>query len=95
MQEISYEQQVALLLELLREVRFKAEVTQVELARRLGVHQTYVSKIEKGVRRIDAVELMRWVEALDHDLYKFFADFKRRLKALALRRRPLSHQPRG
>jgi transcriptional regulator with XRE-family HTH domain len=79
---------MALLLELLREARFKAGVTQVELAERLGMDQTYVSKIEKGVRRIDAVELMLWVEALDNDLYKFFAKFKRGLKAMAIRRRP-------
>ncbi len=42
-------------------------MTQYELADRLGVDQTYVSKYEGGRRRLDVVEFMRIVAALDVD----------------------------
>jgi transcriptional regulator with XRE-family HTH domain len=45
------------LLKALREVRLKAGVTQVEVARHFGAHASFVSKIESGERRIDVVEL--------------------------------------
>ena len=90
MKEISYEQKIVLLGDLLREVRLRARVTQGDLAGRIGMRQTDISKIEKGVRRIDAVELMHWVEALDQDLYAFFAEFKRRVKALGSTRRRIA-----
>jgi len=39
-------------------------VSQVELAERLENTQTFVSKCERGERRIDAVELVEFAEAL-------------------------------
>lgn len=48
----------------LRNVRKGAGVTQVELAVRLGETQSFVSKIERGERRIDVLELRAWCEAL-------------------------------
>ncbi|RYG87856.1 MAG: XRE family transcriptional regulator [Alphaproteobacteria bacterium] len=44
--------------------RENAGLTQEELGRRLGVDQTYVSKYETGRRRIDVVEFMRIVAAV-------------------------------
>lgn len=41
----------------LRAAREGAGLTQVEVARRLRVPQSYVSKSESGERRVDAVEL--------------------------------------
>jgi len=41
----------------LREARQAAGLTQVEIARRLGKPQSYVSKCESGERRVDVVEL--------------------------------------
>ena len=41
----------------LREARERAGLTQVEVARRLRVTQSYVSKCESGERRVDVVEL--------------------------------------
>ena len=46
-------------LELLRKQREDAGVSQVELAKRLKQTQTYVSKCERGERRLDLVET-RW-----------------------------------
>jgi len=41
----------------LRAARESAGLTQVQVARRLGRHQSYVSKCESGERRVDVVEL--------------------------------------
>jgi len=41
----------------LRQARLDANLTQVEAGRRLNKPQAYISKIERGERRVDAVEL--------------------------------------
>jgi transcriptional regulator with XRE-family HTH domain len=41
----------------LRRARSEAGLTQVQVARRLGRPQSFVSKCESGERRIDVVEL--------------------------------------
>ena len=48
------------LLKRLREARLKAGLTQVDVAAVLGVHQSFVSKIEIGERRVDVLELARF-----------------------------------
>lgn len=53
-----------LLLSILKTSRKRVKVSQVELAERLGNTQTFVSKCERGERRIDAVELVEFAEAL-------------------------------
>jgi transcriptional regulator with XRE-family HTH domain len=53
-----------LLLSVLTATRKRVGVSQVELAKRLGNTQTFVSKCERGERRIDAVELVEFAEAL-------------------------------
>lgn len=57
-----------LLRRLLREARVTAGLTQVELARRLGAPQSFVSKYESGERRIDVLELRRIALALNSSL---------------------------
>ncbi len=48
---------------LLRDVRRKAGLTQVEIAERLGVGQSYVSKLERGENFVDVLLYARWCEA--------------------------------
>ncbi|HEX5889670.1 MAG TPA: helix-turn-helix transcriptional regulator, partial [Pyrinomonadaceae bacterium] len=50
--------------ELLREVRVRSKLTQTEVARRLGLPQSYVSKYETGERRLDFVETLFVCEVL-------------------------------
>ncbi|EKY25920.1 restriction-modification system control element Bcll family protein [Brevundimonas diminuta 470-4] len=57
----------------LAQARVDAGVTQYELADRLGVDQTYVSKYEGGRRRLDVVEFMRIVAALGVDYREIIA----------------------
>jgi transcriptional regulator with XRE-family HTH domain len=51
-------------MELLRAVREESGFTQRDLAAALGEDQSYVSKCERGVRRLDVVELRNWVCAM-------------------------------
>ena len=50
---------------LLKKIRLEKEMTQAELARRLEIEQTYVSRIERQERRLDPAELRMWCQALD------------------------------
>lgn len=45
-------------------VRKAAGITQVELAARLGKPQSFVSKVERGERRLDVIEFCEVAEAL-------------------------------
>jgi transcriptional regulator with XRE-family HTH domain len=45
------------LLLLLKELRQQYGITQVELAKKLGVPQSFVSKYESGERQLDILEL--------------------------------------
>lgn len=47
--------------------RKAAGVTQVELAERLGRPQSFVSKVERGERRLDVIEFCQVAEALGRD----------------------------
>ena len=53
--------------ELLISARKAARLTQADLARRIGADQAFVSKYERGERRLDVVEFLRIAEALDID----------------------------
>lgn len=48
----------------LRALRTSAGISQTLLAERLERPQSYVSKVEQGQRRLDLVELVEWLEAL-------------------------------
>lgn len=61
----------ALFLETLRRFREERELTQLDLAARLGATQSFISKCERGERRLDIVELKRWCDAMDLSLVEF------------------------
>lgn len=58
---------------LLRELRLAAGLRQSDLAERLGVMQSFVSKYESGERRLDALELRRVCQSLNTTLAAFAA----------------------
>lgn len=64
-------------IEQLRAVRIDLGTTQAELAKVLGIQQSDVSKVERGVRRLDVVELRAWLAAMAVP----FADFVSQLDA--------------
>jgi transcriptional regulator with XRE-family HTH domain len=53
--------------EALADARRSMGVTQTDLSERLGKPQSYVSKFERGERRIDLIEVFEIAEALDVD----------------------------
>ncbi|WP_345534978.1 XRE family transcriptional regulator [Phytohabitans rumicis] len=69
-----------------REARLAAKLSQDELGRRIGLDRTMIAKIERGSRRIDAVELVRLGACLDlpldHFLYERPAVLSRRTALL-------------
>ena len=67
-----------LLLEVLREARKQQGVPQVLLAERLGNTQTFVSKCERGERRIDLVEFVEFVEAMGSSPAEVFNEYLER-----------------
>lgn len=69
----------ALMIESLISARERAGVTQAQLGERLNKPQPWVSKVERGVRRIDVVEFYAIARALKVDPVEMFADLVRRL----------------
>lgn len=57
-----YDQRYKSLRKNLRLMRVNAEFTQLQLAEKLGVGQSYISKIERGENFIDVILYARWCE---------------------------------
>ena len=80
MKKSIFTREYALLLELLKSARENAGVTQVDLGERLGATQTFVSKVERGERRLDLIELREFCRAIGLSLGEFVTRFERELK---------------
>jgi transcriptional regulator with XRE-family HTH domain len=63
----------------LRDARTRLGVTQGELAARLDATQSFVSKCERGERRLDVIELQLWCKALGLRMPDFVKQLERRL----------------
>jgi len=68
------------LVAILRDLRLKAGMTQAELSERLGRPQSFVSKVERGERRLDLVELRQLCFAVASDVVKVVRQWDRSLK---------------
>ncbi|QLY30409.1 helix-turn-helix transcriptional regulator [Nocardia huaxiensis] len=64
MEKSIYSAEYQRLCAVLRQLRQDAGLTQVEVAARLDVPQSFVSKYESGERRLDVIELRYVAEAL-------------------------------
>ena len=69
-----------LLRNLIRETRTEAGVTQEALSDQLGRSQSFISDIERGVRRIDAIELRDVCRFLDTSLIAFVGELEDRIE---------------
>jgi transcriptional regulator with XRE-family HTH domain len=81
MEKTIYTGEYAVLLRLLRETREQAEMTQVELAEKLQQSQSFVSKFERGDRRIDVVQLRTICQVLGVTLGQFIERFESELSS--------------
>ena len=74
-------QELILLGRVLVRAREARGLKQSEVAARLGVPPSYLSKIENGTRRLDAIELIHIAEALDADPAEIVRELQRQLSA--------------
>lgn len=65
------EQMYAAFTSLLRDERKKAGLTQAMLAKKLRRPQSYVSKYERGDRRLDVIEFLEIARAIKFDPHEF------------------------
>jgi transcriptional regulator with XRE-family HTH domain len=59
--------------------RKRAELTQTDLAAKLGKPQSFVSDYERGQRRVDLLEFLRIVEVIGGDPRNLLAEIVRNL----------------
>lgn len=88
MQKSLHSVQYSRFLNQLRAARESVGVSQVELASRLRVEQSLISKCERGVRRLDVVELQLWLRALGLEMGEFVAELERTAYDLPQFQRP-------
>ena len=72
-----YSAEYLVFLKSLRSTRKRAGLTQQQFANRIGETQSFVSKCERGERRIDLVELRTMCRALGVRLPAFIERFER------------------
>jgi transcriptional regulator with XRE-family HTH domain len=79
MEKSTFTGEYEVLRQLLRETRHAAKLTQDQLAAKLGETQSYVSKCERGERRLDLVQLRVFCQALGTTTAAFVTKFESRL----------------
>lgn len=62
--------------EMLIETRHTKNLTQVEVANRLGKPQSFVSKYESGERRLDVIEFIEVCKALSANALSIIRDLE-------------------
>lgn len=65
--------------EMLTRARTNKGMRQSEVADKLGRAQAFVSKYERGERRIDLPEFLEIAAVLDIDVLKFINDYQKKL----------------
>lgn len=100
MQKTVISRDYRIFLDLLREVRLNGGITQVELAESLEETQSFVSKCERGERRLDLLEVRRWCQSLRCPFTDFMQQLEHRLQHTGAggpgkRRRAKSQLERG
>lgn len=66
---------------LLRELRLEAGLSQDELAEKLNVPQSLISRIEVGERRLDILELRQYCSAVQTTMSRFVRRLEARMPA--------------
>ncbi len=83
MRKSLHTKEYATFLKLLIEVRHRAGLTQTQLGQRLLFEQPAISKIERGERRVDVIELKKICDQLGIELQDFIAELEDRLSKKA------------
>lgn len=59
-------------IERLTEARKKVGLRQIDVAKKLKRHQSYVARVESGEYRVDVMELKRFARLYKKDIESFF-----------------------
>jgi transcriptional regulator with XRE-family HTH domain len=81
MEKSIYTREYTALTRLLCQAREKAGVTQMELAEKLGQSQSFVSKCERGERRLDIIQLRTVCQTLGLTLPEFVEQLELALRS--------------
>ena len=73
----TYSDSYQLMLDLLIHARKEAQLTQAQLAVRLRKPQSFVSKYERGERRLDVIELLQVCHELGVDAHQLIRKLER------------------
>ena len=73
-----YRPEYAVFIELLRSRRIAAGMTQGQCSEALGRPQSFMSDVERGVRRLDLVQVLDMCGVLGCDFLEFMAEFRTR-----------------
>jgi len=65
---------------ILKDLREEKHLTQAQLARKLSVPQSFVSKYETGERRLDVIETVQICQALETSISKLLSKILKRAK---------------
>lgn len=71
-----YTKENEILTQLMREMRIAAGLTQVACSEALGKPQSYVSKIESGIQRVDLIQLREYCIICEVPLAAFVKRFE-------------------
>ncbi len=66
--------------DMLKQRRVDAGISQIELAERLDATQTFVSRCERKERRLDLLESYQFCEAIGVDFVEYAMDLKQRIQ---------------
>ena len=72
--------EIAILGSVLAAARERAGLKQMEVAVRLGVPPSYLSKVENGTRRLDVIEFVRIAEAIGADPREIVGELQQELR---------------
>ena len=73
-------EELKILGEVLVRARERAGLKQSDVAARLSLPASYLSKVENGTRRLDVIELIQIAEAMNSDPADIVRDLKRSLR---------------
>lgn len=80
MEKSTFSREYRVMRQLLRRYREKAGLTQTDLADALDETQSYVSKCERGERRLDLIQLRAFCTAIGVDLVAFVSALESALR---------------
>ena len=81
MEKSIYSREYAVVLRLLREARQEAGLTQTALAKKLKQTQSFVTKVERGDRRLDIIQLRTICQTFGLTLAEFVSRLERALRS--------------